>query len=126
MRPEQGTAQSDGDATVHPDGQLGILRHARQRTMNGVLIVEHERRERRGRRHDRVAEPPGDRESGAIASRLGQRLPAGVDVHMLDDNFLLPLPSIAGFGLAAVRFLIFLLTGSSNLLAGGLRNSFLS
>ena len=62
---------------VDPHRELDVVRDAGHGGVHDVGGIEQERRERRRRRHDRVTQPPGDRETRAVAAALRQRLTAG-------------------------------------------------
>ena len=68
------------DRAVDPDRQFDVLRHAGQRAMNRRRSTAAARAPASAR-HDRVAEPPGDVEAGAVAAGLRQRLAARGEDH---------------------------------------------
>ena len=70
--------EAQGTGAFRPQRECGVVRHAGQVRVNrGRPLGNCQRHERRGRGDDRVPEPAGDVEPGAVAAALGERLAPG-------------------------------------------------
>ena len=70
VSPQQCARDADRLGVRRPHRQLHLLGDARQRRVE--IIRKHERHERRSNRHERMPKLAGEREPGAVTSRLGQ------------------------------------------------------